>query len=132
VTIGRKTDVTPMTETCRDQMSPRESPNTCFSLRATTRELMLATTTSLSLRATTLLLRTTTRELILMLSSVSLRATTPVRPTPGGFFFCLFCQAMVFAALCNNLVTPCDNEVEHGQGPSPDVGEGTAPKPHAR
>ena len=81
-----------MTDTWRGQMSPRESPNTCFSLRATTRELMLATTTSLSLRATTLLLRTTTRELILMLSSVSLRATTPVRPTPGGFFFCLFCQ----------------------------------------
>ena len=35
-------------------------------------------------------------------------------------------------ALCNNLVTPCDNEVEHERGPPPDGGERTAPKPHAR
>jgi hypothetical protein len=35
-------------------------------------------------------------------------------------------------ALCNNLVTPCDNEVEHGRGPTPNGGEGTAPEPHAR
>ena len=56
-------------------MSPRESPNTC-----------------LSLRATTMSLRTATRELILMLSSLLLRATTSVRPTPGRFFFCLFFQ----------------------------------------
>ncbi len=34
--------------------------------------------------------------------------------------------------LCNNLVTPCDNEVKHGRGPTPDGGKGTAPEPHAR
>ena len=34
-------------------------------------------------------------------------------------------------ALCNNLVIPCDNEVEHGRGPTPDGKEGAAPKPHA-
>ena len=78
MTIGRETDGTPMTETCRDQMSPRESLITCLSLRATTKELMLATTTSLLLRATLLSLRTTTRELLLMLSGLSLRATTSV------------------------------------------------------
>ena len=76
----------------RGQISPSESPNTCLSLRAAIWELMLAATASSSLRATTLSLRTTTRELILMLSSLSLRVTTSVRPTPGGFFFCLFCQ----------------------------------------
>ena len=36
------------------------------------------------------------------------------------------------AALCNNLVTPCDNELEQGRGPTLDGGEGAAPKPHAR
>ena len=36
------------------------------------------------------------------------------------------------AALCNNLVTPCDYEVKQGRGPTPDGGEGAAPKPHAR
>ena len=35
-------------------------------------------------------------------------------------------------ALCNNLVTPCDNEVEQGRSPTPDGGEETAPEPHAR
>ena len=34
--------------------------------------------------------------------------------------------------LCNNLVTPCDNEVEQGRSPTPDGGEETAPEPHAR
>ena len=93
----------------RTQETPCETLTTCLSLRATTGELMLAATKSLSLRATTLWLRTTTRELILLFSSLSLRATTlslrattrelillfrllgPVRPTPGGFLFCLLC-----------------------------------------
>ena len=35
------------------------------------------------------------------------------------------------AALCNNRVIR-DNEVEQGRGPTPDGGEETAPKPHAR
>ncbi len=34
-------------------------------------------------------------------------------------------------ALCNNLLTPCDNEVEHERGPTPDGGEVTAPEPHS-
>ena len=78
----------PMTETWSSRMSrPRESPNTWSQ-----RELLLTTTKNLSLRATTLSLRTTTRKLILIFSSLLLRATTSVRPTPGGLFFCLFCQ----------------------------------------
>ncbi len=35
-------------------------------------------------------------------------------------------------ALCNNLVTPCDNVVEHVRGPTPDGGKGAAPERDAR
>ncbi len=65
-----------------------------------------------------------TGTVILMLLSLSLRETTSVRPTYSGRVLFLPFLPMGVVALCNNLVTPCDNEVEHGRGLIPMAGRG--------
>ncbi len=113
-------------------MSLRESPNTCLLLRATRRELMLATTTSLSAAPCDNFVAlhdntgTDIDALELVVPCDNLGSTYSGRV----LFFPFLPREVV--ALCNNLVPPCDNEVEHGRSPIPDSGEGTAPKPHAR
>ena len=81
------------------KISPRESPNTCLSLRATTGKLMLATITSScrSVRQPCRFVGQHTGAHTLLLSSLSLRATTPrfsVQPTPRySWRFFLACFA---------------------------------------
>ena len=80
-----------MTETWRDQMSPPESLIHCLSLRATTEESMLATTTRLTLRATTVASHdytgADTAAFELVTSFNNLGSTYS-----GRVFFCLFSQ----------------------------------------
>ncbi len=90
---------------------------------------MLATNTNLSLRATRLshdITGTVNDALGLVAPRDNLGSTYSERVLFLAFL------PMGVAALCNNLVTPCDNEVEQGRGPTPDDGERAAPKPHAR
>ncbi len=57
------------------------------------------------------------RELTLLTSSLLLR---PLGSTYSGRVLFLHVLRRGVVALCNNLVTPCDNEVEHRRGPTPD------------
>jgi hypothetical protein len=116
----------PVTETWRGQLSPRESSKTSFLLRATTLELILATTTSLSAPCDNFLAShdntgNDTDALELVTPCDNLGSTYSVRV----LFLPFLPRGAV--ALCNNLVTPCDMRSNTDNVPFPMTGRGQRP-----